>query len=861
MNARHVVAMATLALLWGCSAGIPQEAPGKVEDLGLREHDELLQKLNHSSGVTDQARKNQADEHYRLAERCFQAADFEKALLECEKALKLNPGHAPASALHLELQFILGRGKVSPSHEEYKRVLDAAIVRHQSTLVELDNAVERGRRAYNLGDYEQAEREFQKIQEYGKWMPDGIELQTRLKQASEMLERTREAGKSKGADESKSRLRLVEEERARESLRPEQRAVAHEEKPELLVVERAVPLPPQEDFPRGGELRARLGTKAVPLPLKHTDVKARVSLWIASVTLKQEYHNPYAGKIEAVYTFPLPEDAAVRDFVMTIGERQIRGVIREREEAKRIYLEARRQGYVASLVTQDRPNVFTESVANLEPGKRVDVAITYFHALRASEGVFEFVFPMVVGPRFNPPGGGGGLGAVPAGARGASGQAVEIQYSRPEEIPHPDISVLVDIDAGVPIDGVSSASHVIRVERLSPAQARVTLSPNDRIPNKDLVLRWKAAGKRVLPALATHREGATGHFALMIQPPESLGDVADTPREMIFVLDCSGSMQGPPLAAAKRALTRCLRRLGGNDTFQIIRFSDRASTMGAAPVIATPDNVEAGLRYLEGLTSEGGTMMMEGIKAALEAPLGGGRFRIVSFMTDGFVGNDEEVLREVQLRLGPARIFSFGVGSSPNRHLLEGLARVGRGVSAYIGLDETSERVADELYRRIERPALTDVKVDWGGMEAKDVHPPVLPDLFVGKPLLVTGRFTGRGKTAVRITGRLGGKAWEGTLDLDLDDPGLRHSAITSIWARQRIQGLEDEMRGAAQPAEAAGRIKEIGLQYGLVSAFTSFLAVDSLAPTAGDHGTTVAVPVPVPDGVRYETTVGTPIR
>jgi len=627
---------------------------------------------------------------------------------------------------------------------------------------------------------------------------------------------------------------------------------------EFAVIERAPTRRPRQEDPRGGELRTKLGDKDVPLPLKHTDVKAQVTVHIGSVTVTQQYHNPYDGKIEAVYVFPLPENGAVRDFVMTIGDRRIRGIVREREEARKIYEQARARGHVASLLSQDRANIFTQSVANIEPGTQIDVSITYFHALKYVDGEFEFWFPMVVGPRFNPPGTTGGVGAVPRGGRGWSGQRTEVQYLRPDEISAHDIALAVDIDAGVAIDNLHSPTHVIHAERPGEGRARVTLSPNDRIPNKDFVLRWRVAERKgPRAALATFRdEKGDGYFTLMLHPPAELGDVPPQPREMIFVLDCSGSMSGEPLALAKRALERCLRRLSPNDTFQVIRFSDSASAMGDRPVAATPENVRRGLGYVESLTSEGGTRMETGIRAALDAPADPGRYRIVSFMTDGYIGSDREILGLVRKHVGHARIFSFGVGSSINRFLLEGMARLGRGVCAILTLDESSEKAVDALYRRIERPALSDIRIDWGAMAATQVSPNPLPDLFVGRPMIVSGRFSGRGAAKVRLSGTVGGKPHESILELNLDDPGLKHAALAAVWARSKIEDLTDEMTFSPVASEIAGQVKSLALTYGLVSDFTSFVAVDASRATEGDHGTTVVQPVPVPKGTRYDTTV-----
>ncbi|MDQ7780366.1 MAG: VIT domain-containing protein, partial [Planctomycetota bacterium] len=424
---------------------------------------------------------------------------------------------------------------------------------------------------------------------------------------------------------------------------------------------------PPVDVPTRAELRAVTSggeQQTVPLPLEHTDVKARVSAFVATVDVLQKYHNPYGEKIEAVYVFPLPELASVTDFLMIIGDRQIRGIIREREEAQQIYEEAKRQGYVASLLTQERPNIFTQKVANIEPGKKIDINVRYFYALPYRDGEYEFVLPMVVGPRFNPPGSSTGVGAVAAGERGASGQRTEVQYLPPDKRSAHDISVQVDVDAGVSVEKVYSHSHAIQTTRHDASRFSVSLSPNDTIPNKDLVLRYKVAGAQTKIGAMVQRSEKGNFFALVLQPPEDMKNLPRMPREMVFVLDCSGSMKGRPLDKAKDAMRRCLRKLDENDTFQIVRFSDSASQLGREPVQATPENVRKGIAYLDGLESEGGTMMIRGIEAALDFPHDEHRLRIVSFMTDGYIGNEMEILAAIKRRLGPARIFSFGIGTS-----------------------------------------------------------------------------------------------------------------------------------------------------------------------------------------------------
>ncbi len=599
------------------------------------------------------------------------------------------------------------------------------------------------------------------------------------------------------------------------------------------------------------------GGAALPLPLAHTDVQADVTGYIASVRVRQQYQNPYKEKIEALYVFPLPQDAAVSDFVMTVGTRRIRGIIRERAEAERLYVEARGEGYVASLLTQERPNIFTQAVANIEPGRRIDIDLTYFHALAYHDGEYELVFPMVVGPRFNPPGA-DGIGAAPRGQHGSSGQATEVQYLPPGERSGHDIGLRVDLDAGMAITAITSPTHVIETTAPSPSRRRVVLHRADRVPNKDFVLRYRLAGDAVKSAFLTHTDTRGGYFTLMLQPPASLAAQARAPMELIFVLDCSGSMSGEPLAIAKRAAARALRRLGPDDTFQIIQFSEAAAQLGPAPLPATEANLQRGLAYLASLESEGGTMMIEGIKAALDFAHDPRRLRVVSFMTDGYIGNDAEILAAMQQRLGSARVFSFGIGSSTNRYLLDHMAMLGRGAVAYVGLDEGSQRAVDQFYERVSHPALTDLEIDWGGLEVAEVYPSRLPDLFVGRPVVITGRFRGGDPTTVRVRGRAAGAPQVLSIAVEPTATTPR-PALAQIWARTRIADLE-EQAARVEPSEPAdqqaGKIRQVALEYGLMSAYTAFLAVDSSQQTAGGHGTTVVQPVPMPEGVRYDTTV-----
>ncbi|MEN8126617.1 MAG: VIT domain-containing protein, partial [Planctomycetota bacterium] len=624
-----------------------------------------------------------------------------------------------------------------------------------------------------------------------------------------------------------------------------------------VIVKPSAQAPAAGEHPGCGAMLVDLSPEQedVSLPLKHTDVKGHIYGYIASVDVTQQFHNPFDTKIEAEYVFPLPQNAAVNEFIMTIGERKIRGIIREREEAEKIYAQAKAQGHVASLLTQERPNIFTQKVANIEPGKDIDVSIHYFNTLAYVDGSYEFVFPMVVGPRYNPPHMTDGVGAVAAGQGGTSGQKTEVQYLKPNQRSGHDISLSVEIDAGTVIEDIACTTHVVSTEFPSDRQATVAISENDSIPNKDFVLRYQVAGDRVKSALVTHTDGEDSYFTMMLYPPEDLSHLKRAPMEMIFVLDCSGSMSGYPIETAKGAIKRALKKLEPDDTFQVIRFSSNASQLGPEPVLATPKNIRNAIKYVDNLRGGGGTQMIEGIKAALDFEHDTERLRLVSFMTDGYIGNEAQILATVHEKLGAARIFSFGIGNSVNRYLLDRMAKLGKGAVAYIGLQDNAAEVVDLFYDRISHPALTDIEIDFGGMEVTEVFPATVPDLFVGRPVILTGKFSGTTDSAIRISGTVAGETRQVTIPIDTYDAAASHEGVAAIWARKKIEQLA-AFQMTTGDGDYAAQIKDTALRYGLMSSYTAFVAVDSSRKTEGDHGMTVAVPVPVPDGVRYDTTV-----
>ncbi|HWT01891.1 MAG TPA: VIT domain-containing protein [Pyrinomonadaceae bacterium] len=609
-----------------------------------------------------------------------------------------------------------------------------------------------------------------------------------------------------------------------------------------------------------GSLQA-LDAKGQPrglCPLKHTDVKAEVSGFLSRVRVTQEFENPFKEKIEAVYTFPLPQAAAVDDMTMTVGDRTVRGRILRREEAQAVYEAAKAGGQVAGLLDQERPNIFTQSVANIMPGERVVVTISYVETLKYEEGAYEFVFPTVVGPRYIP--------GAPSGTNpGGTTEVPDAQKITPPVTPKGtraghDISLEVALDAGVPVEELKSASHEIDVERPNGWTARVRLKKRDVLPNKDFVLRYKVAGGRISDALLTHRDSRGGFFTFILQPPERVTVEDVTPKEIVFVLDTSGSMSGFPIEKAKESMKLALEGLNPQDTFNLITFAGDTHVLFARPVPATPENLAKAQAFLASRSGAGGTEMMQAIKAALDPSDAQGHIRVVCFMTDGHVGNDFGIISEVQKHPN-ARVFAFGIGSSINRFLLDKIAEEGRGEVEYVGLSDDGSLAARRFHERVRSPLLTDISVDWAGLPVADIYPKRIPDLFSAKPVILSGRYTKGGRGVVRLKGRVSGREFVREIPVELPEAEARHDVLATLWARTRVSDLmaqdyEGLQRNSAH-ADSKETITQLGLEYRLMTQFTSFVAVEEMVVTEGGVPRRIEVPVEMPEGMSYEGVFG----
>ncbi|HEY9678402.1 MAG TPA: VIT and VWA domain-containing protein [Drouetiella sp.] len=601
-------------------------------------------------------------------------------------------------------------------------------------------------------------------------------------------------------------------------------------------------------------------------PLKHTSVSTKISGYVARVTVKQSFSNPFSKKIEAVYTFPLSESGAVDSMTMKIGNRVIKGTIKKREEAKQIYDQAKANGHVASLLDQERSNIFTQSVANIEPGQSIDVTITYVELLKYESGKFTYTFPTVVGPRFIPGDtavGKSGTGRTPDTDKVPDGSKITPPVTPQNTRAGHDISIDVDIDSGIPISNISSKLHEVTVENVNKDEAKVSLKDKDAIPNKDFVLTWDVAGDALKSGYLTHRDAKneSGYFTLMLMPPKRVAQENVAPKKMIFLIDCSGSQEGAPLQKAKDTLRYIVDHMNPQDTFQIIAFSDTAKTLYSAPqAVNGARKIEAN-NFINKLYANGGTWMAPAVQKALATPADGHRLRIVTFMTDGYVGNDYEILSLIKKRRDTSRWFSFGTGNGVNRELIDGIAAEGGGEADYVLLNSSAAEVGKKFYDRISTPVMTDVSVDYGKLDVKEVYPREVNDVWAEKPLYFKGRYTKAGAGTVTLKGYVGGKLYTQTLNVTLPEINHDNEVLGAVWARAKVDRLMSEDYLGVQSGnvnkELRDEIVKTALDHHIMTNYTSFVAVEEKTVTKGGEAQTVTVPVEMPDGVSRDGVFG----
>lgn len=565
--------------------------------------------------------------------------------------------------------------------------------------------------------------------------------------------------------------------------------------------------------------------RGLGFPLEKTTLSGTITAGVAELKLEQRFSNSYDEAIEAVYVFPLGARAAVHDYEFVIGDHRVRGKIDTKAKARSTYEAARDRGQTAGLVEQERPNLFVQHLANIPPGQTVTVRLSIAELLEPEDGAFEFVFPMVVGPRYQPK-------ASPA-----------LPWSPRTTAAGPTVDIDLLVDTTVPTTSLSSPSHAIATKTLDRFRSSVTVK-NAR-PDADFVLRFSGAAAKTGAGLVTHRLGDDGYFMLLLQPKASPRANELSPREVVFIIDTSCSMDGEPLAQTKLVAEAILGTLAPTDTFSLITFADGSSRLSPTPLPASKSNLERARRWLSALSASGGTELASGITAGLEAhPTEG--LRAIYLMTDGFVSNDDEIITLVRRTAGFNRLYPVGIGSAPNRALLGSLGEVGRGFTRYVSSSTEARAVADELVDKSTQPYLTDISIDWKGLDVSQLEPPVVPDLHAGQPLLIAGRYHSPGRELITISGTLSGKRVSLPMEVVLDERSDR-PALATLWARRRIARLElDDERG-----EQEGAITDLGLGHHLLTKYTSFVAVDErTAPLLARAPRRVDQPLLVPRGM-----------
>jgi Ca-activated chloride channel family protein len=600
---------------------------------------------------------------------------------------------------------------------------------------------------------------------------------------------------------------------------------------------------------------AALGADGRPIgqcPLSHTTMDAKLSGYVARVNVTQVFTNPYKERIEAVYSFPLSDDSAVDDMTIRIGERTIKGEIKTREAARQIYDNAKNTGHTAALLNQERTNIFTQHVANIDPGKSIVVQLSYVELLKFEDGKYTFAMPTTIGPRFFPNtavdsdtsaavSSSNALAQVLSGNNLVIGSDPNPQGRIEPTIASQNLSINVDVNAGMPIKNVSSKLFPIMVDKQNASHSIVSLQKSQNYPNKDFVLTYELDNPDALKSgYLTYRDETAkdkdGYATFMLLPPAKVTPATAAPKEMIFLIDCSGSQSGRPIEKAKETLHYIVNHMNAQDTFQILAFNDQVATLSERPVQAGMAEKILAHSFISRLNATGGTWMAPAVERVLKQKSKAGddlkRLRIVTFMTDGYVGNDIEIMSLIQKERKDSRWFAFGTGDGVNRTLIDNVSRLGGGEADYVLLDSSAEEVGKKFYSRIASPALTDVNLKAEGIELYDVYPGAVSDVWANKPLYFTARYRGAGQGKVVLTGYANGRPYQQTLAVTLPWRDTTNSSIEKVWARQKIDNLTDQdlaglSKGQVNPSIEKA-ITKVALDHKLMSDFTSFVAVDS---------------------------------
>ncbi len=577
------------------------------------------------------------------------------------------------------------------------------------------------------------------------------------------------------------------------------------------------------------------------LPLKSTSAVASISGVIADVVVTQVYKNEGKKALEAIYVFPASTRAAVYGMKMVIGKRVIEARIKKRDEARKDYEDAKKQGKSASLLEQQRPNVFQMNVANIMPGDEIRVELKYTEVLVPTDRIYEFVYPTVVGPRYsNKP----ADGALP------SEKWVRNPYLHEGEKPTYTFDMTVNVAGGMPIKELASTSHKVNTAFNGPANAKVTLDRSEKSGgNKDYILRWRLAGDKIQSGLLLYEGEKENFFLCMLKPPKKVKSAQIPGREYIFVVDVSGSMHGFPLDISKRLLRGLIGNLRPTDTFNVLLFSGGSRLMSEKSLPATQENVNNAISVIDRQRGGGGTELLPALNRVLALPKLENYSRSIIVVTDGYVRVEEEVFDLIRTNLNDANMFAFGIGSSVNRHIIEGMARVGMGEPFVITKPADAPAQADRFRAMIESPVLTKVTVSFKGFSTYDVEPVAVPDVLADRPVMVFGKYKGEPKGTITVTGVSGSGKFTESINVAAAKPLKENVALRYLWARHRVTLLSDYNKLHSSDKRVK-EVTDLGLAYNLLTAYTSFVAVDSRVRNSGDKPETVNQPLPLPEGV-----------
>ncbi|UCG79273.1 MAG: AgmX/PglI C-terminal domain-containing protein [Nitrospirota bacterium] len=584
------------------------------------------------------------------------------------------------------------------------------------------------------------------------------------------------------------------------------------------------------------------------LPLRSTSVIADIAGVIADVKVTQVYENTGKSPIEAIYVFPASTKAAVYSMRMTIGERIINAEVKTKEQARKDYEEAKGQGKSASLLEQHRPNVFQMNVANIMPGDVIKVELSYTELIVPEDKVYEFVYPTVVGPRYS---------SDKAGDVPDSEKWVGNPYLMQGEDPTYAFDMHVNLAAGMPVRDISSSSHNVDINYDGTDKASASLSKSDRNRgNKDFILKYRLAGKQIHSGLMLYEGKDENFFLLMMQPPERIKISQIPPREYIFIVDVSGSMHGFPLDISKKLLKDLIGNLRPEDRFNVLLFAGGSSVMSQTSLPATPQNIRNAINVIERQRGGGGTELLPALKRALSLPGIEDVSRTVVIVTDGYVTVEKEAFDLIRNNLSDANMFSFGIGSSVNRYIIDGMARVGMGEPFIITKPEEAKATAEKFRKLIETPVLTSISIDYEGFKVYDVEPVSIPDVMAERPVIVFGKWRGKPRGTIILRGLKGDGNYAETIDVDEAIPSIKNSALRYLWARHRIAVLDDYNRVHADK-DRIDEVTDLGLTYNLLTQYTSFVAIDNIVRNKDGKLVTVKQPLPLPEGVSNQAVGG----